>query len=109
MHNRFIKKGGQSRVFLSVILSVFVFFALLWLLNAGVGALSKKTLAEQQKSTERAVTQAAVHCYALEGAYPESLDYLKDHYGLTIDETHFSVQYVCFASNLMPQIDVVPK
>ncbi len=54
-----------------------------------------------------AVRNAALTCYAVEGAYPEDLQYLRDHYGLAYDESRYMVTYDAFASNLLPDIYVV--
>ena len=54
-----------------------------------------------------AVHNAALTCYAVEGAYPDSLQYLRDHYGLAYDESRYLVTYDAFASNLLPEIFVV--
>ena len=48
-----------------------------------------------------------VSCYAIEGAYPESFDYLKENYNLYIDEDKYSVQYMVFASNIMPTVTII--
>lgn len=63
---------------------------------------------ETLELTEQAVRRAAVQCYALEGFYPSSLDYLKDHYGVTVDEDRCFVAYQYVAANLMPDITVLP-
>ena len=65
--------------------------------------------AHGQRQAEEAVRRAAVSCYALEGAYPESYEYLKRHYGLKINEELYGVSYTIFASNLMPEISVVRR
>jgi len=52
------------------------------------------------------VRQAAIGCYASEGRYPQSVDYLVEHYGLIYDEERYSILYDAFASNIMPDIDV---
>ena len=54
-----------------------------------------------------AVRNAALTCYAVEGAYPGDLEYLRDHYGLAYDESRYIVQYSAFASNLVPEIYVM--
>lgn len=46
-------------------------------------------------------------CYAAEGIYPPDLDYLKDHYGVQVDEERYTVFYSVFAENLMPDITVL--
>jgi hypothetical protein len=50
-----------------------------------------------------------VACYAAEGVYPPDLDYLKEHYGLQINEERYTVFYEIFAENLMPAITVLEK
>ena len=106
-HRRFIKAGRRSPL-LGILCSAALFLGALWLFCAGVDALSQSARGEELNAVYRAVSRAAVHCYALEGAYPEDLDYLEAHYGLSVDEDRFAVHYTCFASNIMPDIDVVP-
>ena len=105
--NRFVKSRRRSPLW-GVLVSAAVFLAMLWALSRGVEGLSRAFRREEAQAVLQAVTRAAVHCYALEGAYPESLDYLEEHYGLSIDGRRYAVHYNCFASNLMPDIDVVP-
>ena len=61
----------------------------------------------ETKFVHDAVRNAALTCYAVEGAYPDSLQYLRDNYGLAYDESHYKVTYDAFASNLLPDIYVV--
>ena len=56
---------------------------------------------------EEALRRATAACYAAEGVYPPDLQYLKDHYGIQVDETRYTVIYDSFASNLMPDITVL--
>ena len=49
--------------------------------------------------------KAAINCYAIEGFYPADIDYLKDNYGLIIDD-RYNVFYEVQASNIMPNISV---
>lgn len=53
-----------------------------------------------------AIRNAAVTCYAVEGAYPETVEYLREHYRLAYDETRYFVTYEAFASNRIPDIYV---
>ena len=46
-------------------------------------------------------------CYGTEGAYPESLAYLKEHYGLHYNEEKYIVDYEIVAKNIRPQVRVV--
>lgn len=56
-----------------------------------------------------AVKNAALTCYAVEGAYPDDLEYLREHYGLGYNEGRYVVYYDAFASNVMPDIRVVER
>lgn len=47
-----------------------------------------------------------MHCYAIEGQYPESVAYLEENYGLRIDHDRYIVHYDIFADNIMPEITV---
>lgn len=62
---------------------------------------------EGRRQLEESVRRAAVACYAAEGIYPPDLAYLQAHYGLQVDEEHYSVFYDGFAENLMPEITVL--
>ena len=75
-----------------------------------VGALSFAGKAGQQgeESLRRAVTRASVQCYAIEGRYPPSVEYLEENYGVRIDRDRYNVFYNGFASNVMPEIVINP-
>ena len=47
------------------------------------------------------------HCYSVEGAYPESLAYLKKHYGITWNEKKYKVSYEVIAKNIRPEVQVI--
>lgn len=53
------------------------------------------------------ILQSAIQCYAVEGSYPASLEYLEQNYGLQINHERYIVTYNAFASNLVPQISVL--
>ena len=56
-----------------------------------------------------AVKNAALTCYAVEGVYPDDLDYLREHYHLSYNEEKYHVFYEPLASNLMPSIKVAER
>lgn len=53
-----------------------------------------------------AVRNAVLTCYAVEGAYPQDVEYLVDNYGLAYDQNRFLISYDAFASNIFPDIRV---
>ena len=71
--------------------------------------MNQTTDAERLRSIQQAVTKATVQCYAIEGQYPPNLEYMVEHYGLTLDTDRYIVQYDIFASNIMPTILVLPR
>lgn len=92
-----------------LIISIIVFLVLIYAgasLFRGVGAASDEAQIELVRG---AVRRSAITCYAVEGAYPMTLDYLKEHYGLVYDEENFFVRYDAFASNILPDIQVTEK
>ncbi|BAK98213.1 hypothetical protein OBV_10150 [Oscillibacter valericigenes Sjm18-20] len=76
-------------------------------LALAVGNLSDGSTAEGRDRLEDAVRRGAVTCYASEGIYPPTLEYLEEHYGVQVDESRYTVFYDAFAENLMPDITVV--
>lgn len=54
------------------------------------------------------MTRASVQCYAIEGRYPPSVEYLEENYGVRIDRDRYNVFYNGFASNVMPEIVINP-
>ncbi len=74
-----------------------------------VSSVSSATDEKEVENIENAVVQSALFCYGTEGAYPESLDYLQEHYGLTYDEKKYVVQYEIIAKNIPPQVRVIRK
>ena len=48
-----------------------------------------------------------MQCYAIEGRYPPSLEYMEEHYGLVYDKDIFFVDYQPIGSNLYPDVTVI--
>ena len=57
---------------------------------------------------KKAIARASVQCYAIEGRYPPSVEYLEENYGVMSNRKKYHVFYDGFASNVMPDITVVP-
>ncbi len=73
---------------------------------AAVSRVGDAQSGAQTRFVHDAVRNAALTCYAVEGAYPEDLEYLREHYGLAYDQNRYMVRYEAFSSNLMPEITV---
>lgn len=91
------------------LLSVCIFLLILFLFVQGISSLSESTKKRQKESLENAIMRNVTYCYTVEGAYPESLSYLKENYGLTYDEDLFFVDYQISGSNILPDITIIER
>lgn len=88
-------------------IAVFCFMAVLVIL--GLSDVKNDNTEKDRFLLEESLRHAAVSCYAIEGRYPPSLAYLSQNYGVIIDDRQYAVHYSgIFASNIMPEITVVP-
>lgn len=104
-----MKKQGRFREFISSVLLPLLAAGILLFFLTALGNLEDGRRDEGKRQLEEALRRAAVACYAAEGIYPPSLDYIKDHYGIQIDESRYLVIYEAFAENLIPDITVLEK
>lgn len=102
-HREFsFEKLWQFFSLLFIAVSFFFFFH-------GIHSVDATTLHKQAENLENSIRRSVAHCYAVEGTYPPSLNYLKEHYGLSYDTDLFYVDYTTIGSNLMPDITIIPK
>lgn len=85
----------------AVCVAVLIFF------STALNGLNSGHEAEDQRQLEDVLRRGCVACYAAEGFYPPNLDYLKERYGVQVDESRYTVHYSVFAENLMPDITVL--
>lgn len=97
----------RNRPWIGVLAAVVILAVLLWFFTA-MGNLTRDSGDKGREQLETALRRSAVACYAAEGIYPPTLDYLTEHYGVQIGEKYI-VFYEIFASNLMPDITVLEK
>jgi hypothetical protein len=107
--NRFSKTAKKNHLRWSFIFPIFLFLFVLGLFLGGLRSIDAAAQNEQLRSLRQTITRMAVHCYAVEGFYPPDLDYLKENYGLQVDDDQYLVDYRCFASNIVPDVFVMPK
>nr|WP_300654258.1 hypothetical protein [uncultured Anaerobutyricum sp.] len=101
------KKDKTGFIRAELIVPICVFVLMIGMLLLGVSSVTKETTQKEQESLQNAVIQSAVHCYSVEGAYPESLAYLKKHYGITWNEKKYKVSYEVIAKNIRPEVQVI--
>ena len=93
-----------TRKEIAIVLVMALLLAGVWLLVSRVESTNDGA---QTQFVYDAVQNAALTCYAVEGAYPESLEYMRENYGLAYDESRYFVTYDAFSSNLVPDIRVI--
>ena len=81
--------------------------AVIVIIAFGLRQTAESSKAEGARFLKEGILRATIYCYAIEGSYPENLDYITEHYGIHIDRTKYAVFYDVFASNLLPDITVI--
>ena len=100
------KKQGLAR---GLALTLAVFAALFGGAVAAFQKIGSSSENMEEQLVLDAVRRAALTCYAVEGAYPQSLKELERGYGLAYNKDAYIVSYDAFASNIMPNIQVLRK
>ena len=98
----------RRNILIGVLLTAAVVAVLAGFLG-GVENLSLGRAEEDKARLEDVLRRSAVACYAAEGVYPPSVEYMEEHYGLQIDKENYEISYNVIAENLMPDITVLEK
>ena len=72
-----------------------------------VFSVTDEEIADRENAIKETVQERALQCYVIENAYPESLAYLEENYGLTVNKEDYLIVYDLFAENQPPQIKVI--
>ncbi len=102
-------RGKRQHNLRNLFLSALLFLLIAMCFLQGIRSVSSRTLREQKKSLEEAVQRGITLCYATEGRYPESLDYLKKEYGIQYDNDLFFIDYQIAGANIMPDVTIIAK
>lgn len=90
----------------SFVLPLLLSLALLLYFVKGSSGISSSVDAKQLDQLSRTIRRYTVQCYALEGRYPQSLEYLEQRYGLTLDRERYVFHYRNLGANMLPEIAV---
>ena len=99
-HKRHVGKIAVIVVLAAVAVALFVF---------AETRIPADTHSQTEQSIKASIEQAAMQCFAIEGAYPASLVHLENEYNVVVNRNEYIVTYTCFASNLKPQIEVFAR
>lgn len=92
-----------------LLLSIVIFFTVLGLALYGFSNAQRANDTQKLELTRTAIQKSIVSCYAVEGFYPPNLQYLENHYGITVDHSKFIVNYELAGSNIMPSVKIIEK
>lgn len=101
------KKREKSPV-IGYVLSLAASLVLIAVFAVVMSSFAGRTGQREEETLRKAVARASVQCYAIEGRYPPSVEYLEDNYGIQINRKKYNVFYDGFASNVMPEITIIP-
>ncbi|MBP5331546.1 MAG: hypothetical protein J6Y89_06810 [Lachnospiraceae bacterium] len=100
------KGNSRKDIWKSIVLPILICVAMLAVMIFVVVKFNTMSIEQDQELTLAAVRKAAVQCYADEGRYPSTIEYLEENYGVHIDRDAFMVTYDCAAANVFPNISV---
>ena len=95
--------------FIAAIVSILVLAAVAAIAMASIADFSDGYSEKRAEQVEEIVVHSAQQCYALEGAYPPSIAYLADNYGLVVDTDRYIYHYDMFATNILPDVRVFER
>ena len=99
------KKGRGKPIAVLVVLIIVVLICLgVWIYKSAADESS-----ERIRSITDAINERTLQCYVIEGAYPESLSYLEENYGLTVNKEAYRIVYIPVAENLPPTVKVIER
>jgi len=93
--------------FLKIIISFAALALAVFFLCKAADKMNRGQQGESLIQLENSLKKAVMTCYATEGVYPPTIQYLKDNYGMQIDEERYHVFYEIHGSNLMPSITIM--
>ena len=91
------------------IVKIVLIAAVLVLVVVLIGRISNSQQSAESEIVRQSIKDAAINCYAVEGAYPDDLEYLRENYMLAYNEDRYFVTYNAFSSNHIPDIYVTER
>ncbi len=83
----------KSRSGIKTILIICIFLAVIVIFFYEINILGNSTDNREKNNLEKALNNSIIYCYAIEGFYPENLEYIENHYGLLYDESKYYIDY----------------
>lgn len=90
-----------------LIIPLALFFAVVIFFMISFNNADKKITNNEVDTLYKAINSAVSVCYSIEGRYPDSIEYIEEHYGVVIDHDRFVVDYDIIASNIKPTVNII--
>ena len=100
------RQTRNRRLIVTLAITAFILIAAVF---AWAGKAAEDSFEEQAEAIKDTVSRRALQCYVIEGAYPESLDYLVENYGLAVNREDYKIVSIPYAENLPPEVKVIYK
>ena len=105
--NRFSKENKFLFYLKKIRLPIIAFLILFILFFRAIDSVDETTSLKQQEQLTRSLVRSITQCYAIDGSYPPSLDYIRENYGLTYDENNLFIDYQFIGANIYPDITII--
>lgn len=102
-----VRRRSPLDAFRGHLLAIYFFAIVFGMFLGGITNVENSSEAESKRVLEESVHKAIISCYAIEGRYPESVEYLKENYNLIYDEEKYDIGYNIFADNIMPDVYII--
>ncbi len=99
-------KKEYSKNLARTVITAVVLCAVFFVLSLWIARVSRT---ENLKLLTQSVKRTCVECYAIEGEYPASVEYMVTNYGLKYDKDKYYIHYDYLAGNMMPTIEIYEK
>ena len=87
---------------ITIIAALLFVFTFVFLINP------KSTVDTQAETTlKESIIKASIQCYAIEGRYPDDVEYLEKNYGIVINHSIYKVEYDRLSSNILPTVMIL--
>lgn len=104
-----MKKTSTLKRALAYIIPLAVFAAMIVWFMLAMRSTASSTEKRELEALKTTVENSITMCYAVEGTYPESVEYLCANYGLIYDKNKYIVYYDSFASNIRPTVTILER
>lgn len=106
--NRFETKE-KNYIFNQTTASVIIFAVIMTMFIIAVSFIAKRDYMDSKEVLNDAIKRDVIHCFAVEGHYPESVGYMEENYGLIYDQNKYIVDYTLEGDNIYPTVVIIER